>query len=218
MPKAAHAPSPQIAHVSITLDDVVPEVSRIVAVPLGIRLDMLHLIIQAAMGWTNSHLWLIHARGSTWGVPDPDFPDDTIPANRTLLLDMIADIGTNRFEYIYDFGDHWSHTIKIVKPMPAVPGIAYPLLIDAVGRCPLEDSGGPPGYMEMLEALRDPAHPRHAEVIEWPGRDFDPNDANRAKLETDVAALARLMTPRRRASAKPKPTQKRRKPSNDELF
>jgi hypothetical protein len=91
-------------------------------------------------------------------------------------------------------------------------------LIDAVGRCPLEDSGGPPGYMEMLEALRDPAHPRHAEVIEWPGPDFDPNDANCAKLETDVAALAKMMTPRRRASAKPKPKQKRRKRSDDELF
>ena len=115
MLRAAHAPSLQIAHVSITLDDVVPEVSRIVAMPLGIRLDMLHLIIQAAMGWTNSHLWLIHARGSTWGVPDPDYADDTMPANRTSLLDMIADIGTNRFEYVYDLGDHWSHTIKICK-------------------------------------------------------------------------------------------------------
>jgi hypothetical protein len=186
--------------------------------PLGIRLDMLHLIIQAAMGWTNSHLWLIYARGGTWGVPDPAFPDDTIPANRTLLLDMIPDIGTNRFEYIYDLGDHWSHTIKIVKPMPAVPGIAYPLLIDAVGRCPLEDSGGPPGYMEMLEALRDRAHPRHTEVMEWPGPDFDPDDANRVQLEADVAALAKLMTPRRRASAKPKPKQKRRRRSDDELF
>jgi hypothetical protein len=217
MPKAAHAPSPQIAHVSITLNEVVPEVSRIVAMPLGIRLDILHLVIQAAMGWTNSHLWLIHARDSTWGVPDPDYADDTIPANRTFLLDMIADIGTNRFEYVYDLGDHWSHTIKIVEPMPAVPGIDYPLLIDAVGRCPLEDSGGPPAYMDMLEALRDPAHPRHAEVIEWPGPDFDPNDANRAKLETDVAALAKLMTPRRRASAKPKLKQKRRKRSDDEL-
>jgi hypothetical protein len=144
--------------------------------PLGIRLDMLHLIIQAAMGWTNSHLWLIHARGSAWGVPDPDYPDDTIAANRTFLLDMIADLGTNRFEYVYDLGDHWTHTIKIVKPMPAVPGIDYPLLIDPVGRCPLEDSGGPPGCMDMLEALRDPAHPRHAEVIEWPGPDFDPDD------------------------------------------
>jgi hypothetical protein len=71
MPKAAHAPSPQIAHVSIALDDVEPEVSRIVAMPLGIRLDMLHLIIQAAMGWTNSHLWLIHASGGTWGRARP---------------------------------------------------------------------------------------------------------------------------------------------------
>ena len=64
-------------------------------------------------------------------MPDPAFPDDTIPANSTLLLDMIADIGTNRLEYIYDFGDHWSHTIKLVKPLPAVSGIAYPLLISA---------------------------------------------------------------------------------------
>jgi hypothetical protein len=72
--------------------------------------------------------------------------------------------------------------------------------------------------MEMLEALRDPAHPRHAEAIEWLDPDFNADDANRAKLEKDVAALARLMTPRRRASAKPKPAQKRRKPSNEELF
>jgi hypothetical protein len=109
-------------------------------------------------------------------------------------------------------------SIKIVRPMPAVPGIAYPLLIDAVGRCPLEDSGGPPGYMEMLEALRDPAHPRHAEVIEWPGSDFDANDVDRARLEKNVAVLAKLMTPRRRASAKAMPALKRRKPSHDELF
>ena len=54
-------------------------------------------------------------------MPDPAFPDDTIPANRTLLLDMIADIGSNRFEYIYDFGDHWSHTITSVKPS-SIPG------------------------------------------------------------------------------------------------
>ncbi len=133
MPKAANTQPPQIAHLSITLDGVAPKVSRIVAVPLGIHLDMLHLVIQAAMGWSNSHLWMFQARGCTWGVPDPDFGYDGGPsdAGRTTLIDMIADIGTNRFEYVYDFGDHWSHTIKIVKPMPAVPGVAYPLLIDA---------------------------------------------------------------------------------------
>ena len=218
MPKTAHDQTPQIAHVSITLDEVVPKVSRIVAIPLGIRLDMLHLVIQAAMGWTNSHLWVFQARGGTWGVPDPNFPDDTIRADRTLLLDMVADIGTNRFNYVYDFGDHWVHTVKVVKPIAAVPGVTYPLLIEAVGRCPLEDIGGPWGYMEMIDALRDPAHPRHAEVIEWPGRAFDPRALNREKLDQDVASLAKVLTTRRRGSVKPKPPTKRRKAAGDEWF
>jgi Plasmid pRiA4b ORF-3-like protein len=210
--------SPEICHVSITLDEVVPKVSRMVAVPLGIRLDRLHLVIQAAMGWTNSHLWLFQARRLTWGVPDPDYPDDTIPASRTLLLDMVADIGTNRFTYVYDFGDHWGHTIKLVKPMPAAPGVEYPLLLDAVGRCPLEDCGGSDGYMELLSALRDPAHARHAEVIAWPGADFDPTDPNRAKLEQDVAGLAKLMTPRQRSLPKAKPSTRPRNAESDEWF
>ena len=218
MAKTAQRQSPQIAHVSITLDDVTPEVSRIVAVPLGIHLDMLHLVIQAVMGWSNTHLWLFQARGCSWGVPDLGYGDGPSDAGRTTLLDMIADIVTNRFEYVYDFGDHWSHTIKIVKPMPAVPGVAYPLLIDAVGRCPLEDSGGPPGYMDLLEALHDQSHPRHTEALDWPGPDFDPAAVDLTKLEKDVAGLAKLMTPRRRTSAKARPGTKGRKTSDDEHF
>jgi Plasmid pRiA4b ORF-3-like protein len=215
MAKTDQRQSPQIAHMSITLDDVTPEVSRIVAVPLGIHLDTLHLVIQAAMGWSNSHLWLFQARGCSWGTPDPDF-DGPSDAGRTTLIDMIADIGANRFEYVYDFGDHWSHTIKIVKPMPTVPGVAYPLLIDAVGRCPLEDSGGPPGYMDLIEALHDPSHPRHTEALDWPGPDFDPAAVDRIKLEKDVSDLAKLMTPRRRPPAKAKPVTKGRKTSDGE--
>src|SRR6516162_4797243 len=122
MPKPRHDQPQQIVHLGITLDDVIPEVSRIVAVPLGINLGKLHLVLQAAMGWTNTHLWLIHAAGCTWGVPNPDLRDDTLPANRTTLIDMIADTGARRFDYIYDFGDQWVHTVKIVKPMLAAPG------------------------------------------------------------------------------------------------
>jgi Plasmid pRiA4b ORF-3-like protein len=108
-----------IADVSITRDGEAPPVSRIVAVPLGIHLDMLHLIIRAAMGWSSTHLWLLQARDCTWGVLDPDFgcaggPSD---AGRATLLDMIADIGTNRFEYVYDFGDRWSHLARsLIQP------------------------------------------------------------------------------------------------------
>lgn len=198
MQKPSHNQTRDIVHLGITLNDVIPEVSRVVAVPLAIHLDALHLVLQAAMGWSNSHLWMIEAGGCTWGVPDPDFGDGTLPAGRTTLIDMVADTGVNRFSYIYDFGDHWEHTVRMVKPMPAVPGVAYPLLIDAVGRCPLEDSGGPCGYAELLDALRDPTHPGHAEAAEWPGLDFDHRKVNRARLEEAVGSLAKLMTPRRR--------------------
>ena len=45
-----------IAHLEVTLDEVQPPVLRRVEVPLAIRLDRLHLALQAAMGWTDSHL------------------------------------------------------------------------------------------------------------------------------------------------------------------
>ena len=49
--------SPSIARLKITLDDVEPAVVRRLEVPLDLRLDRLHLVLQAALGWTNSHLW-----------------------------------------------------------------------------------------------------------------------------------------------------------------
>ena len=51
-----------IARLKITLDDVEPNVLRRIEVPLAIRLHRLHLTIQAAMGWTNSHLYELRAR------------------------------------------------------------------------------------------------------------------------------------------------------------
>lgn len=46
----------KIARLEIVLDDVEPKVERWIVVPLKIRLDRLHDVLQAAMGWTNSHL------------------------------------------------------------------------------------------------------------------------------------------------------------------
>lgn len=52
-----------IARLKITHDDVEPKVVRRIEVPLGIKLVRLHLAMQAASGWTNSHLYEIRARG-----------------------------------------------------------------------------------------------------------------------------------------------------------
>jgi hypothetical protein len=52
----------------------------------------------------------------------------------------------------------------------------------ATGRCPPEDCGGPWGYAEFLDAIRDPAHERHAELKEWIGCDFDPDNVDNEEL------------------------------------
>jgi len=183
-----------IARLKVTLNDVKPSVQRRLEVPLAIRLDRLHLVLQAAIGWTDSHLYEIRARDVGWGLPDPDFGDGPLDAKKTRLVDVLEDVGTKTIKYLYDFGDAWEHTVKVERITDAVPGLAYPLLIDAAGRCPPEDVGGSWGYAEFLDALADPAHANHAEMKDWIGETFDPKAVDVEALSNDVAALAKAWT------------------------
>lgn len=191
-----------IARLKITLDDVKPPVQRRVEVPLTIRLDRLHLVFQAALGWTNSHLYEIRARDIGWGMVDPDWGDGPLDASKSRLLDVLEDTGAKTLKYLYDFGDGWEHTIKVERIADAVPGLLYPILIDGTGRCPPEDVGGPWGYTDLLEALADPNHARHAELVEWLGGSFDPFSIDIEHHETAVVTLARKWS--RKPTAKPK--------------
>ncbi len=83
-----------IARLKITLDAVKPAVLRRIEVPFDIRLDRLHLTIQAAMGWTNSHLYEIRAGGVGWSTPDPDWAGDFIDARKARLGDVLEDVET----------------------------------------------------------------------------------------------------------------------------
>ncbi|MGH7756750.1 MAG: plasmid pRiA4b ORF-3 family protein [Vulcanimicrobiaceae bacterium] len=180
-----------IAHLKVKLDDVEPAVVRRIEVPLAIRLDRLHLVLQAALGWTNSHLYELRARDVGWGVPDPDFGGDTLDARKTRLIDVLEDVGGKTLKYLYDFGDGWEHTVRIERITEAIPGLVYPRLLEAAGRCPPEDVGGPWGYREFLEALADPDHERHDESVEQCGEEFDPNAVDVEGYTRAVAALAR---------------------------
>ena len=134
-----------IAQLKIILDDVMPAVLRRIEVPLTIRLDRLHESQQAYMGWTNNHLYEIRIKDIGWGTPDPDWPDGPLDARKAPLIDVLEDTGARTIRYLYDFGDGWEHTIKIGRFTAAMPGLLYPHLVDAQGRCPPEDVGGPWG-------------------------------------------------------------------------
>ena len=161
-----------IARLKITLDDVKPIVLRRVEVPATLRLDRLHLAIQAAMGWTNTHLYEILARDSGWGIPDPDGGDGPLDARKARLINVLEDIAQRRSSI-----STISPTVGNTRERIAArePGAVYPRLIEATGRCPPEDIGEPWGYAELLAAIGDPKHERHSEFKEQISDDFDPH-------------------------------------------
>lgn len=180
-----------IACLKITLDDVKPAVLRRIELPINIRLDRLHLAIQAAMGWTNTHLYEIRAQDVGWGIPDRDWGDGPLDARKANLGDVLEDVGTKTLTYLYDFGDGWEHTVKVERLIDPEPGALYPRLIEASGRCPPEDIGGPWGYAEFLEAIGNQKHERHAEFKERLADDFDPNLVDAGWLAEEVTTLAK---------------------------
>jgi hypothetical protein len=161
-----------IYQIKIALRHVAPSVWRRIEAPADIKLGKLHRVLQIAMGWTDSHLHAYRIGGATYGVPNPDFPDDT-QSERDVRLDKVVGVGDTLI-YEYDFGDGWEHTLKIEKIISADPAAHYPRCTGGSRACPPEDCGGPPGYEHLLQVLRDPKHEEHEQMREWIGGDFDP--------------------------------------------
>jgi Plasmid pRiA4b ORF-3-like protein len=89
-------------------------------------------------------------------------------------LSRVVASGIKKFTYTYDFGDNWDHAILVEKTLEAEPGVRYPRCVGGKRACPPEDCGGPWGYGDFLEAVGDPRHPEHEEMLEWAGGEFDP--------------------------------------------
>ncbi|MBR1279262.1 plasmid pRiA4b ORF-3 family protein [Bradyrhizobium sp. AUGA SZCCT0283] len=192
--------------IKVTLKDVKPEVMRRLVVPVTLRADRLHLTLQAAFGWTNSHLFEFHAGEERWGIPDPDgdFGPQPIDARKARLSDIVQETGAKTIHYLYDFGDSWDHVIKLEKWFDNTTTEGLPLLLEAAGRCPPEDVGGAPGYAEYLDGIRDPAHPEHEHMCLWGPERFDPNVVDRKALEAAVNALSDQWNAARRRATRPK--------------
>ena len=77
--------------------------------------------------------------------------------------------------YEYDFGDSWHHKIVLEKILPHDPNISLPRCTAGKRACPPEDCGGVWGYESFLEAIGDPKHPEHEEMLDWVGEGSTPN-------------------------------------------
>ncbi len=153
----------------VVLCGVEPAVARVIDVPASAILPELHDLLQAAIGWTDSHLHQFVTPDATYGMEISGgevWPEDQRDEDDARLVDL-----GSKFEYLYDFGDGWSHDVEVLGPGDSAPGC-----IDGYGACPPEDCGGPGGYTELLDTLADPGHPDHEQMRGWVGNRLRPFD------------------------------------------
>lgn len=186
-----------LLQVRVTVADSEPSIWRLLEVDSSLTLGSFHQVIQAAVGWQDTHL---HYFSDT----DPNIPpsalkgtrreprrwvpeaivedhEDALPESEWVLGDVLT-AGNRHLFYEYDFGDGWTHRLELTGSRPALAGDPVARLVEGSRRAPLEDSGGIHGYQDLLTALADPGRGDHHEAKEWvagvigPWNGFDPEE------------------------------------------
>lgn len=150
----------------------------------------LHVAIQDAMGWTDSHLHAFRVadpatgRMRYIGLPADDDEIDIEPGWEHGVAEALT-IQQPRVLYDYDFGDSWEHAVVLEDILPVDARCSYPRCVAGVRACPPEDVGGVHGYEQFLEAIADPKHEEHDGYLEWVGGAFNPDrfDANSVEFQ-----------------------------------
>lgn len=182
---------PHACLLRVELKDIKPVIWRQVWVEGQMSLTQLHHILQLAMGWTDAHLHEFMIDGTTYATPHPeDDRERKISDERRVKLQQVLtpDLA---FEYVYDFGDHWRHLVR-VKQLKAIKEPQGTAFVEAGARaCPPEDCGGVLGYQTFLNNLRtDPKGLEVKEFQRWAGGDFDPERFDRRAANAALLHMA----------------------------
>lgn len=175
------ADGPELLTVRVQLVGSEPEIWRLLEITGSLTLGSVHEVLQAAFGWENAHLHKFTATDpfAPLQPADRDLPElpQWLPAHdceepgdkpeEDCSLDQLLTLGVGEAFYEYDFGDSWLHRLELTARRPVEPSAPPALLLDGARRGPLEDSGGLPGYEEIMDALADASHPDHDEYSAW---------------------------------------------------
>lgn len=163
--------------------------TRTLIVPADMNFYQLHHILQGAFEWEDEHLhqFILENKkeksekiiqpagmGEDFMLPDgfadmfPGFMKrEMLDSEKTMVGDVFAEY--KKIVYEYDFGDSWTHTIKLKKFIEDCEN-PYPHCTKAVGEAPEEDCGGYWGFADKSEILKNPDHEEHEDLCEWLGR------------------------------------------------
>lgn len=165
-----------IYQIKVALKDINPPIWRRLLLSSEVKLSDLHKILQTSMGWTNSHLHQFIKKQTYYEPPAPkDALWDTYGTDYTSmqLNDLLKEPGQNIL-YEYDFGDGWQHSLTLETIISEDETLSNPVCIGGARNNPPEDCGGPWGYAQLLEIVKDPTHQEYEFYTEWLPESFDP--------------------------------------------
>ncbi len=194
MPTKKGTVPPEVFQLKVTLLGTMPPIWRRLLVPANMTLAQLHNVLQDAMGWQDCHMHEFCAGHRHFGQPDPEDRFMGMPPvenERTVHLSDVLSRVRAKVIYTYDFGDSWEHGIVLEKRLPADSGTTYPVCTGGERACPPEDCGGIPGFYDLLDAIGDPAHEQHDELMDWIEDNYDPDVFS-------IDDVNRMLTPLRR--------------------
>jgi hypothetical protein len=172
--------------VRVDLTGTKPPLWRRLELASDLYLNEVHEILQAAFGWTDSHLHefasgkdYYHHSTEHYLCPfQADEGSTGVPEEDVRLDEVLAEPGDRLF-YLYDFGDDWMHVIKLEAVRPGDDSAPRAVCIGGRRPGPSEDCGGVYGY-ELITGVLDPTHTEHAEAVadyaRMYGEDANPGD------------------------------------------
>lgn len=194
-----------ILQIRVELQVIEPLIWRRIQVPGDYTFWDLHVAIQSAFAWTDTHLHEFRPWGERdghprFGMPLDDFDDPPLSGWEHRVADVLTPANPV-LEYEYDFGDGWLHKITLEDVLTAAPGKKYPRCTAGERSAPPDDCGGPGGYESLLETLADPEDPEHKSSHAWASSQkgkrgkFDPEafDEQQVKFANPAARLKRLL-------------------------
>ena len=170
----ARRTQPVTYQIRVDLDGAKPPIWRRLLLSSELMLNELHVVLQQAMGWDDSHL---HEFLSGKNRMDPFAThylmqymlDDGAEGvlEDQVRLDELLTGPKDRLFYCYDFGDDWEHTLVVEKVLPRLGDEPPAICIGGARACPPEDCGGIWGYRDLLAGQT---------VFEDGEFEFDPTD------------------------------------------
>lgn len=147
----------------------------------------LHVAIQDAMGWTDSHLHAFEVKNPKNGNDEmlvcyAEDPNDKMTWNFG-VKDYLS--CNKKMIYEYDFGDSWRHLIEYEKACEKIPEKRYPICLDGQRACPPEDVGGIGGYEDFLEIMKNEQDPEYQNMVKWVGYKYNPEHFDPSKVRFD---------------------------------